>query len=131
MLYGGLYTDIDTEGFVPIETWLQPGCKVALALENALHFCQWTFAASPQHPLIQSVWREVMQHVMTKDFSDMHQHIVHEVTGPAAFTDGVVKYLTDAVGPRVDQGDDLVYCALSCAMLSPTCVQITCPTQCV
>ena len=108
-LYCGVYTDLDTETFTPVETWLQPVCNVALALEPASSlpdgtpndewFCQWTFAAKPRHPLIGSVWDVIHGNIMAGNYNTSDENVVHDNTGPAAFTVGVTAYLTKAIAP--------------------------------
>ena len=43
---GGIYSDLDTEIFVPINKWpIQKEAKIVIGIENELMFCQWTLMA--------------------------------------------------------------------------------------
>ena len=116
--YGGVYTDADTECRSAITHWLPDDCQVGLALENVSRddrthklnnewFCQWTFGAVPQHPLIASALQLVQSRVEAGTFNTDDPGMVHKTTGPAAWTEGVLAYLSTAVGPPVQVGDNL------------------------
>jgi len=83
---GGIYADIDSIALEPISKWnLLPEHKLLVALENDVHFCQWTFAAVPGHPVLKAVIDLVVRECEKGiDLSD--EHFVHRHTGPGIWT---------------------------------------------
>jgi inositol phosphorylceramide mannosyltransferase catalytic subunit len=109
---GGVYSDIDTKCKVPISKWsskinnlvkqehqfiisLEKGCKEA--------FCQWTFAASKNHPALKHICQHVVQNWKTKGIDLDNPHFVHQTTGPTIWTSGIASYLGEPLNtPAID-----------------------------
>lgn len=98
-MFGGIYADIDTECRSPISTWVQHGCRVVIATENDAHFCNWAFAAEARHPLLESAVNVAMGRMIAGNFNVHDENFVHAVTGPGAFTRGVLDFLQLAEHP--------------------------------
>jgi hypothetical protein len=107
---GGVYADVDTRclrgmahwfedlsnlpGSIPeamVGRWpsMRPaynelgweGCKAVIGLENGVHFCQWTIATVPAHPVLRRVLEMIVERARLGIHLD-HEHFVHEHTGP-------------------------------------------------
>ena len=104
---GGLYLDSDVHLMVPFAEWdaLDPamGCEVVIAKEHDTHFCQWAiFSLRPEHPLLAHVVSTTVEHIkegarQTLQWTELMRlddpfHFVHEFSGPAAWTRGVLGY---------------------------------------
>jgi alpha 1,6-mannosyltransferase len=119
-IYGGIYTDIDTEALKPIDQWvpadLRDSVKLIVGIEwdsfdggawvdipHDLQFCQWTIAAAPGHPVfldmieraIDSLEKLVVEHKTTLDRLHPSSFEVMNSTGPSAWTDVVFKNLQE------------------------------------
>lgn len=91
-IYGGIYADSDTIletnplFMTDITTYL------AITTENKIHFCQWVFSAPPQSPILKEIIDLSVKRVLEcNDFTK--KHIIHETTGPAVFSGGILLYL--------------------------------------
>merc|ERR1719263_1338388 len=104
---GGLYLDSDVHLIEPFAKWgvLDPamGCEVVIAKEHDTHFCQWAiFSLRREHPLLAHVVSHVVEHIKkgsrkTLQWTELMRlddpfHFVHEFTGPAVWTRGVLGY---------------------------------------
>lgn len=92
---GGVYADVDTLSEEPIESWLMGGTRgLVVGVENDKHLAQWTLAAKPNHPALAAVIAEVMRRSTEPRCRSIgqQQHFVHYCTGPAVFTDAVLRY---------------------------------------
>ena len=67
---------------------------IVCAPENNLHLCQWTFAAPAKSPLLKSIIELSMTRIMNIP-EIKGEHVIHFLTGPAVFTDGIEKYFTE------------------------------------
>ena len=101
--YGGVYTDLDTECLEPIDTWMLDGKDMIVCPENTEHFCQWTFAATPEHPIIKSVLDYIKEVFKAPNYDQ--DHFVHIHTGPMAWTEGIYKALDTRVNNLVYDSD--------------------------
>lgn len=87
--YGGVYTDLDTLCLAPIDEWLPKDYDMVICPENDVHLCQWTFAATPGHPILKSVLDCIKEGFENPDYQE--DHYVHKLTGPAVWTRGIRK----------------------------------------
>lgn len=90
-IYGGVYTDLDTHCLEPISKWMIDDIDMIVCPETDQHFCQWTFAATPKHPIIKSVLDHIKEGFKNPNYDQ--DHFVHIYTGPAAWTEGIKKAL--------------------------------------
>lgn len=92
---GGVYADVDTLSEQPIESWLMGGSRgLVVGVENELHLVQWVLAAKPNHPALAAVIVEVMRRATEPRCraGGFVAHSVHHCTGPAVFTDAVLRF---------------------------------------
>jgi mannosyltransferase OCH1-like enzyme len=99
---GGVYSDIDSLCLKPIREW---SLKEPLLYPHILlidldcdhsQFCQWTFAATPKHPLMYYIcyhvlerWRQRKGFAMSRD----GKINVLATTGPIIFSDAIKRYI--------------------------------------
>jgi len=92
-IYGGIYADVDTI------------CKVNpnIFINNALlnvspeigtnFFCQWSFSAPANSPILKTIIDLSVDRILTTPIKG--EHIIHFLTGPACFTDGIIRFLKE------------------------------------
>ena len=92
--YGGIYADADT-ALVPnmLKTLLEP-CILLCTAENQEHCCNWVFSAPPKSPVLKHVLDLVVNRLRAQGTIDQfsfqsNPHLIHHLTGPGVFTDGV------------------------------------------
>jgi mannosyltransferase OCH1-like enzyme len=91
--YGGIYADCDTILKTDISIFVKHQNKqFVVAPENETHFCQWVFSAPPNSPVLKSIIDLSIQRIRDTEIIK-GEHIVHYLTGPAVFTDGILLYL--------------------------------------
>ena len=101
--YGGIYADLDTECLEPISTWMLEDKDFIVCPETDHHFCQWTFAATAEHPILKSVLDLIKERLLNPEYGA--PHFVHTHTGPAIWTDGINKALDISVKNLVSDSD--------------------------
>ena len=118
---GGVYADIDVEALRPVtrfvpERWEEKDIDLVIGVEidqpefkdhpilgpKSQSFCQWTFMAKPQHPVMMHLIDNILQWL--RDVSAKQNKPVSELvldfdevltgTGPSAFTSAVLKEMT-------------------------------------
>lgn len=89
--YGGVYADLDTECLYPINSWLKEDYDMIVCPETDIHFCQWTFASSAENPILKSVLDTIKEKLSNPEYGS--PHFVHTHTGPAIWTEGILKAL--------------------------------------
>jgi len=95
--YGGIYADADAvlmKGQDP-SIFLQKRAWLVLAPEtDRIHLCQWTFAAPPRSPVLRKIIDLCVERILSAP-TIRGEHIIHYMTGPRAFTDGMESYLKE------------------------------------
>lgn len=92
--YGGVYADLDTLCRAPVYKWAPAGCHIAFALENDIHFCQWALASVAGHGVLAHVLDLVVRRMIAREYANStSRDLVHQATGPAVFTEGVLRFL--------------------------------------
>lgn len=86
--YGGIYTDLDTECLMPISNWMLEDKSFIVCPETSQHFCQWTFASTAGHPILKSVLDLIEKAFENPIYGE--PHFVHNMTGPAIWTKGIL-----------------------------------------
>ena len=91
--YGGIYHDADTVLKVnPNFLTNFNNQYLVMVPENDTHFCNWIFAAPPNSPVLKSIIDLSVQRI--RDCKNIKgEHIIHYLTEPAVFTDGIFRYL--------------------------------------
>jgi mannosyltransferase OCH1-like enzyme len=92
--YGGIYSDVDTICLCNPNIFTMYETMLVCAPENHVHLCQWTFAAPAKSPLLKSIIELSITRIMNIP-EIKGEHVIHYLTGPAVFTDGIEKYLTE------------------------------------
>jgi|688.fasta_scaffold69237_5 hypothetical protein len=88
-VHGGIYTDIDSIALQPLEDWkIQESDRIIIALENDLHFCQWTILAEPGHPILKKVIDLIVKEAKN-GIDTSTEHFVHKHTGPGIWSRAV------------------------------------------
>ena len=91
--YGGIYADVDAACVCDPSIFTYHNTMLVCAPENNTHLCQWCFSAPAKSPILKHIIQLSMQRIL--DIPEVKgEHIIHFLTGPAAFTDGVEYYLT-------------------------------------
>jgi len=90
--YGGIYTDSDTICKCNPILFTRYPTQLICAIENNTHLCNWTFAAPALSPVLKQVIELCIERILSIKVIK-GEHVVHFLTGPAAFTDGIEKYM--------------------------------------
>ena len=101
--YGGVYADLDTECLLPISSWMLDDKEFIVCPETDIHFCQWTFAATAKHPILESVLNLIKDRLLNPEYGS--PHFVHSHTGPAIWTAGINKALNISVSNLIEDVD--------------------------
>lgn len=102
-IYGGVYADLDTLCLKPISSWMKEEYDMIICPENDVHLCQWTFAATPKHPIIKTVLDCIKEGFKSPDYTE--EHYVHKLTGPAIWTYGIRKAIGIPENTRLTEMD--------------------------
>jgi mannosyltransferase OCH1-like enzyme len=92
--HGGIYADTDTVCKVDPSIFLKDTVQLVLVPENSTHLCQWVFAAPKESPILKSVIDLSVQRILNIP-EIKGEHIIHHLTGPGVFTDGIERYLRE------------------------------------
>lgn len=125
---GGLYTDSDTEATQPIDSWLSDYAdqkiRAVIGLEFDIlqrdelpygiflpvQFCQWSFASSAHHPLleqmVQAVTREIhdlaiAEGVSLSQLRPRNNEDVLFTSGPVKWSQEIFAYLSSTTGTEI------------------------------
>jgi len=91
--YGGIYADMDAVLMTDPTVFLQPNSLLVFSPEtDNIHLCQWTFAAPPKSPVLKSIIDLSVERILSCQ-EIKGDHIIHFLTGPKVFTDGIEKFL--------------------------------------
>ena len=101
--YGGVYADLDTECLEPIDMWMLDDKDFIVCPETNHHFCQWTFASTAGNPILKSVLDLIKHKLSNPEYGS--PHFVHTHTGPAIWTQGVLKALDISVEDLIENSD--------------------------
>jgi mannosyltransferase OCH1-like enzyme len=90
---GGIYADVDTVCLLKPELFINESL-LTIVPENETHLCQWVFSAPKKSPILKSVIDLSVERIL-KTSEIKGEHIIHHLTGPGVFTDGIEKYLNE------------------------------------
>jgi alpha 1,6-mannosyltransferase len=102
--YGGIYSDIDTICKVNPNIFISDSQIIVSPEINCPYFCQWTFSGAAGSPILKTVIDLSVERILTTSIKG--EHIIHYLTGPALFTDGIEKYLKENSLPVFDKKND-------------------------
>jgi hypothetical protein len=88
--YGGIYADTDTVCKINPNIFINDSL-LTIVPENETHLCQWVFSAPKNSPILKSIIDLSVERILNTPIKG--EHIIHYLTGPALFTDGIEKYL--------------------------------------
>jgi mannosyltransferase OCH1-like enzyme len=90
--YGGIYADTDTICKVNPNIFINDSLLTIVPESDKIHLCQWVFAAQKGSPFLKSIIDLSVERILTiKEIKG--EHIVHVLTGPGVFTNGIEEYL--------------------------------------
>lgn len=91
--YGGIYTDADAECRINPDIFTSPKTLLVCGPESdGVHLCQWCFAAPKNSPIMRSIIDLSVERILNIP-KIKGEHVVHYLTGPLCFTEGIEKYL--------------------------------------
>ena len=90
--YGGIYADTDTVCKINPNIFIN-NSFLTIVPENETHLCQWVFSAPANSPILKSIIDLSVERILNTPIKG--EHIIHYLTGPALFTDGIEKYLIE------------------------------------
>ena len=103
---GGIYADSDTELLIhPSFFRNNNNIHFIVTPENDIHFCQWCFAAVANSPVLKKVIDLSVERIRNTNVMS-GEHLIHYLTGPGVFTDGIFNYLNislNAYGNNFEQ----------------------------
>ena len=93
--YGGIYADADTICLIDPDILLNDDALLVCAPEyDNVHLCQWIFSAPANSPILKSIIDLSVKRILeTNEIKG--EHIIHYLTGPGVFTDGIENYLKE------------------------------------
>jgi mannosyltransferase OCH1-like enzyme len=117
-MYGGIYADMDTVCLTHPRLFRSVSSSSLLVVspeEGGDYLCQWVFAAPPRSPMLWEVIQESVQRILAIRVF-LGENLVHYLTGPAVFSDGIEKYLRKCGLPTLSNREAYYrrYACLSC-----------------
>ena len=97
--YGGIYADTDTVCKINPNIFINDSFLIIVP-ENETHLCQWVFSAPANSPILKSIIDLSVERILNTPIKG--EHIIHYLTGPGLFTDGIEKYLIENNYPLFD-----------------------------
>ena len=91
--YGGIYADSDTICLLKPHLFVNDSL-LTIVPENDTHLCNWVFSAPKGSPILKKVIDLAVERILLKK-EIKGEHIIHELTGPGVFTDGIEEYLKE------------------------------------
>ena len=96
---GGIYADTDTVCKINPNIFINDSF-LTIVPENETHLCQWVFSAPANSPILKSIIDLSVERILNTPIKG--EHIIHYLTGPGLFTDGIEKYLIENNYPVFD-----------------------------
>ena len=98
--FGGIYADTDTICMTNPNIFLTDAL-LTIVPENSDHLCQWIFSAPIGCPILKTIIDLSVERILNIP-EIKGEHIIHYLTGPEVFTDGIEKYLKENNLPTFD-----------------------------
>ena len=92
--YGGIYADSDTICKVNPNLFISDSLMMIVPENDGDYLCQWVFSAQKGCPILKSIIDLSVERILGMD-EIKGEHIIHYLTGPSVFTDGIEKYLKE------------------------------------
>jgi mannosyltransferase OCH1-like enzyme len=91
--YGGIYADVDTVCKCDPLMFTKYSTMIVCAPERDNNLlCQWCFAAPANSPILKNIIELSIERILVTN-QIKGEHIVHYLTGPSVFSDGIERYL--------------------------------------
>jgi mannosyltransferase OCH1-like enzyme len=90
--YGGIYADMDTICLGSPQLFLNESL-LTIVPENETHLCNWVFSAPPKSIFLKKIIDLSTQRILENKIKG--EHIIHYLTGPCVFTDGIEMVLKE------------------------------------
>jgi mannosyltransferase OCH1-like enzyme len=94
--YGGIYADTDTICKINPNIFINDSL-LTIVPENKVHLCQWVFSAPANSPILKTIIDLSVERILNTPIKG--EHIIHHLTGPGVFTDGIELYLKNNNNP--------------------------------
>ena len=90
---GGIYADTDTICLLKPELFINESL-LTIVPENNVHLCQWVFSAPKHSSILKSIIDLSVKRILnTQEIKG--EHIIHYLTGPGVFTNGIENFLIE------------------------------------
>jgi mannosyltransferase OCH1-like enzyme len=89
--YGGIYADTDTICKINPNIFINNSLLTVSQEPAHNYFCQWVFAAPANSPVLKTIIDLSVERILNNPIKG--EHIIHFLTGPALFSDGIELYL--------------------------------------
>jgi mannosyltransferase OCH1-like enzyme len=94
--YGGIYADTDTICKINPNIFINESL-LTIVPENKTHLCQWVFSAPENSPILKTIIDLSVERILNTPIKG--EHIIHFLTGPGVFTEGIELYLKNNNNP--------------------------------
>ena len=94
--YGGIYADTDTICKINPNIFINDSL-LTIVPENKTHLCQWVFSAPENSAILKTIIDLSVERILNTSIKG--EHIIHNLTGPGVFTDGIELYLKNNNNP--------------------------------
>ena len=104
--YGGIYADADAVLKTDPNVFVNQDGKnfVIFNESDNIHYCQVVFSSISNSPVLKSILDLAVERIRKTDsFTD--EHLVHYLTGPGVFTDGIINYCKNKYGNYPERGN--------------------------
>jgi len=91
--YGGIYADIDAVCHVNPNIFINNAELIVAPELGSNFFCQWTFAGVKESPFLKTIINLSVERILNTPIKG--EHIIHYLTGPALFSDGIDIHLKE------------------------------------
>jgi len=96
--YGGIYADTDAQCLMKPDLFINESLLTVAPEQSHNFFCQWTFAAPAGSPLLKRIIDLSVERILSMK-KIRGEHVIHYLTGPAVFTEGILQYLNENQHP--------------------------------
>ena len=94
---GGVYADSDTSVWRGLHQWTLPAVgknhTLVITYDGYPAFCQWLFAATPDHPALMHVVSYIVSRWLNHGIGMKGTDAVHHTTGAAIWADALMDYM--------------------------------------
>jgi mannosyltransferase OCH1-like enzyme len=98
--FGGIYADTDTVCIINPNIFINDSLLTCSPENGTNFFCQWVFSAPPKSPILKTIIDLCVERILTTPIKG--EHIIHHLTGPSLFTDGIELFLKNNNYPVFD-----------------------------